>query len=81
MARLLLQFDLLEVSGNPFVKTRKILASEQALEVMRTKDINVDGFVESLKELMRKFNMHWAYVSKCRTEIQINITRVQGPRK
>ena len=81
MARLLLEFDSLEIPGNPYVKTRKIMASEQALEVMRIKHINVDSFVESLKQLMRDFGMHWAYISKCRTEIQINMTRVVGPRK
>lgn len=81
MAKLLAVFDSLEVPGNPYVKTRKILASEQSLEVMRMKNINVDAFVESLKQLMRDFDMHWAYISKCRSEIQINVTRVQGPRK
>lgn len=81
MARLLLEFDALKIPDNPYVKTRKIFASEQALEVLRMKDINADSFVASIKQLMRQFDMHWACVGKCRTEIQINIARIQGPRK
>lgn len=81
MARLLVEFDSLEIPDNPFVKTRKIMASEQALEVMRIKDINVDSFVEFLKKLMRDFNMHLAYISKCRTEIQINMTNLEGRKR
>ena len=73
MGDVILEFsEYMATFGEKFPK--RILASKQAQNLMKEKNIDIDAFAKSLKDFAEKENLVWLYISKRYGAISVDLS-------
>lgn len=81
MGIILAEFDAFQPQrkiGQVAIHQRRILASKQALNLLKKKAVPMDKFVETLKQLMQIVDIWWLYIARSGKHLNFDIRMFLG---